>query len=463
MRFPEAFDGTFGRLHFGDAPVTDERHRKRLVRLADQLLAHPDGTLPAKLPDPYQLDAAYQLFKAADVTHAAVIHTHTQLTRRRMAAAAGPLLLIAHDDVLLDFSTITSAELGPLGNGYGRGFVCHNSLAVTPAREVLGLAHQVLHCHPPREQRRRRPGPAGRLWRDAVAALPAAPAGKRYVHLADSAADITELLDYADEQGREYVIRSQHNRRCAPAAGAAAAKLHEAARRWGAVGPPRRLAVAAQSGRPHRQAVVRIAWAAVTLAPPPGGRGRGRERGVPLPVWVVRAWEASPPPGCEALDWLLVTNVAVQCAADAWERTEWYGCRMVVEEYHKAQKSGVTVEALQLTTRGRLEAAIGVLSVVAVLLLAVRDAGRQEATASQPAGAYVPLAWLEMLSSWRHGGVRRDWTVGEFLRALGRLGGHQDRPSDGPPGWLTLWRGWAKLQAMLEGAALADKTRSGGT
>lgn len=460
MRFPEALDGTFGQLHFGDAPLTDRRRRRRLVRLADQLLAHPGGTLPAKLPDPYQLDAAYEFFKAPDVTHATVLQTHTQLTRQRMATGPDDLLLIAHDDVLLDFSTITSAELGPLGNGHGRGFVCHNSLAVTPAREVLGLAHQILYCHPPRGKKRQRPGPAGRLWRDAVAALPAAPAGKRFVHLADSAADITELLDYADEHGREYVIRSQHDRRCTTAAGAAA-KLHEAARGWAAVGPPRVLPVAAQPGRPQRQATVSIAWAAVTLTPP--GDGRGRERGVPLAVWVVRAWEEAPAPGCEALDWLLVTNVAVTSAADAWERTEWYGCRMVVEEYHKAQKSGVAIEALQLTTRGRLEAAIGVLSVVAVALLAVRDAGREERTASRPAVAYVPLAWVEVLSRWRHQEVRRDWTVGEFLWALGRLGGHQNRPSDGPPGWQTLWRGWTKLQAMLEGAALADSTRSGGT
>src|SRR5262249_33525046 len=101
MRFPEAFDGTFGQLHFGDAPVTDQRRRKRLVRVADQLLAHPSGTLPAKLPDPYQLDAAYELFKALDVTHAAVLHTHVQLTWQRMATSPDPLVLIAHDDVLL--------------------------------------------------------------------------------------------------------------------------------------------------------------------------------------------------------------------------------------------------------------------------------------------------------------------------------------------------------------------------
>jgi len=461
MRFPEAFDGSFGQVHFGNAPV-EPRRQRRLVRLADQILAHPQGTLPDKIPDPHQLDAAYRLFKAEEVAHPAVLATHLRLTHARMARHAGDVVLVAHDDVVLDFSRL-SAALGPVGNGNGQGFLCHNSLAVTPARAVLGLAQQVLYCHPPRGGQRQRPGPAGRLWRDAVAAIPPAPPGKRYVHLADRAGDITELLDYAGEHGLSYVIRSQHDRRCA--VDSRVTKLHEAAPTWEPVGAARPIEVASQRDRPARVATVRVAWSRLTLQPP--ANGRGRERGLPLVVWAVRVWEPEPPAGVEAIDWLLLTNVAVDSVADAWERVGWYACRMVVEDYHKGMKTGVSVESLQLTTRERLEAAIGLLSVVAVVLLGVRDAGRDERSAAQPAAEWVPGSWIELLARWRHGEARPGWSVGEFLGALGRLGGHQNRPSDGPPGWLTLWRGWAKLQSMLTGAALASTAaptpRSGGT
>jgi len=456
MRFPEALDGSFGRLHFGDAPL-EPRRRRRLVRLADQVLAHPDGTLPQKIPDPHQLDAADRLFKADEVTHQATLTTHVRLTHTRMAQRPGGVVLLAHDDVVLDFSGL-NAGLGPVGNGNGTGFVCHDSLAVTPDREVLGLAWQVLYCHPPRGGPRARPGPAGRLWRDAVAAAPAAPEGKRYVHLADSAGDITELLDFAAAYGRDDVVRSQHDRRCD--ADPDQQRLHARAASWPAAGPPRVLAVASQRGRPARRATVSVAFAAATPQPP--ANGRGRERGVPLAVWAVRAWEQQPPAGAEPTDWLLLTDVPVEGVAGAWERVGWYACRMVVEDYHKGMKTGVGVEQLQLTRRDRLEAAVAVLSVVAVVLLAVRDAGREARTAEAPASAWVPAAWVELLSLWRHKEARPGWTVGEFLSALGRLGGHQDRPSDGPPGWLTLWRGWDKLQAMLAGAALAA-SRSGGS
>lgn len=35
------------------------------------------------------------------------------------------------------------------------------------------------------------------------------------------------------------------------------------------------------------------------------------------------------------------------------------------------------------------------------------------------------------------------------------LGGYQNRSCDGPPGWITLWRGYQRLMALLEGDLLA--------
>ena len=48
-------------------------------------------------------------------------------------------------------------------------------------------------------------------------------------------------------------------------------------------------------------------------------------------------------------------------------------------------------------------------------------------------------------------------TVSAVALAIGRLGGHLNRKSDGPPGWITLWRGWEVLQTLVEGVLLARK------
>ena len=38
---------------------------------------------------------------------------------------------------------------------------------------------------------------------------------------------------------------------------------------------------------------------------------------------MVRVWEEHPPAGVEAVDWYLLTNVAVTTVAEAWERVDW--------------------------------------------------------------------------------------------------------------------------------------------
>jgi hypothetical protein len=43
-------------------------------------------------------------------------------------------------------------------------------------------------------------------------------------------------------------------------------------------------------------------------------------------------------------------------------------------------------------------------------------------------------------------------TVGRFFRELAMLGGFIGRRRDGDPGWITIWRGWDRLQDMIRGA-----------
>ncbi len=48
-----------------------------------------------------------------------------------------------------------------------------------------------------------------------------------------------------------------------------------------------------------------------------------------------------------------------------------------------------------------------------------------------------------------------DLTVYQFYREIAKLGGFLARRSDGEPGWITIWRGWEKLNTMVEAAQLA--------
>ena len=459
---------TFVKDQFGAADLGDARLNRRLIQVAEQVAAHPGATFPKKFHDPAALQGFYRLMKHERVTHAAILAPHGAETLQRMRATPGVTLCL-HDTTVLDYSGLTSiAELGQVGNGHGRGLYCHNCLAVAAStREVLGLAGQLLHRRRrvPKGERRtaraRNPHRESLLGKKLSKSLPAAPTdgpeGQLWVDVADRGADITEFLDYEEQARKKYVVRSQHNRWISrgKAGETQKVKLHDLARSLPEEGR-RAIEVQAKEGRPARTAHVSVSWQPVTITPP--RQPRGEERGVPLQAWVVRVWEAAPPPGVEALEWVLLTNVAVLTLEEAFQRIDWYGLRWIIEEYHKAQKSGCAIENVQFSYLDRLEPAIALLSVVAVMLLTLRDQSRAPDAQARPATDLVPRLWVYLLSKWRHREARMDWTVHDFFYALARLGGHQNRKHDRLPGWLVLWRGWMHLQSMLDGATTLGVT-----
>jgi hypothetical protein len=212
--------------------------------------------------------------------------------------------------------------------------------------------------------------------------------------------------------------------------------------------------------RSARTATVAVAWTVVTIVPPRQPRGEGR--GVPLRVWALRVWEIESPSDAEPVEWFLLTNVPVQTLADVWERVDWYCLRWVVEEYHKGMKTGCGIEDLQFTTEQALQPAIAFLSVVTLWLLWLRTQSRRPEAETKPAAAMFPPEYVELLALDRYGEVR-PLTVREFCRLLGRLGGHQNRKHDRPPGWLVLWRGWMKLHLLVQGARAISRKRCGQT
>lgn len=68
-----------------------------------------------------------------EVTHASVLASHRQEVFEQIRNHHGPLLAIC-DTTELDFTTRTSLQnLGPIGNGNKRGYLCHHVLIVDPA------------------------------------------------------------------------------------------------------------------------------------------------------------------------------------------------------------------------------------------------------------------------------------------------------------------------------------------
>lgn len=448
---------SFGEIHFGAARLGNKARTRRLVMLADQLTRHPSGTLPQKLRDPAALQATYRLMNCDEVTHATVLAPHREETLLRIAEHTGPLLVVC-DGTELDYTTITSLQqLGQIGNGSKgrRGYICQNCLVVDPqTRQAVGLVNQILHIRADapvgetKGQIRRRPSRESRLWPEGTRNLPG---DRRLIVVCDRAGDTFEELEHEHHSGRRFVIRSRYNRPVLTGHEGSGKKQHlkSTLQRQPTAGTFQ-LDIAAAPGRAARKAELCVSFVAVRLLPPKQKRGEFSDQ--PLPVWAVRVWEPHPPRGEERLEWVLLTNEPVVSFEDAWRVIEWYECRWVVEEYHKALKTGCNIEDLQFCDESRLEPMIALLSVVALTLLNLRDASRRPDAKVTPACTQVAQEYVDVLSLWRHKEVRPTWSLHDFFQALARLGGHQNRKHDKQPGWLVLWRGWSTLQLLVAGA-----------
>ena len=461
-------DSSLGQAIFGDTNLGDRRRTARLADTFDLMQKHPGGTLPEKLASPADLRAFYRLCDCERVTHAAVIDAVRQHTFSKVENCGEPVLIL-HDATELDYTSLESlaGDLGQIGKGSRCGYVCQNVLAVAAdSGEVLGLVDQILHHRdevPENEtlaELRERETRESLLWIHGTKNLPA---DAKLVDVADRGADTFEFLEHEFKSGRRFVIR--------------ACKVRKVYAGHEQIGPQRYLKqyaeslpelgrftmkVQAQAGRKARKNAEFIVRGGPLLVCPPHAK-RGHHGNEPLPLFVVQVIEVNPPAGEKAIEWTLLTNEPVRGFEDAWRVVGWYERRWIIEEFHKAKKTGCRIEDMQFTCLERLEPAIALLSVVAVTLLNLRDASRRPDAKTRLATSIMAADYVKVLSTWRYRRAKEDITVYEFFYALARLGGHQNRKSDGQPGWLVLWRGWTKLQAMLDGYDVARRTKCGKT
>jgi hypothetical protein len=453
---------SFAIRNFARIDLGDVRRNRRFVALVEQLCRHPSGTLPTKLNNPADLRAFYHLMDRPEATHPGIIACHADCTRLQIAACTDTVVLIVHDGTELDYTSrrTLSTQLSQIGTGAQRGYICHNSLAVrADTGAVLGLTSQILHRRAfvskdeKPKAKREREDRESRLWVHGAQASGPAPQGVLCVDVSDSLSDTFEYLASEVTSQRHFLVRAKENRGL-NAAVAGQWYLFEAIRAQPAVAE-RPLVVQPCSGRSKRTTTVQIAFTPVQLALP--GKRLGEYAKRPLDLWAVRVWENDTPVGEPPLEWILLTNVPVATVAAALERVAWYERRPIVEEYHKGMKTGCQIEALQFDTAARLEPAIAVLSVVTTTLLQLRDAARAADAQTRRVSTILDRIYIEALRGHYGSRLSEEPSVREFYLLVARLGGHQNRKVDGLPGWLTLWRGWTKLNAMVDGYQAAHR------
>jgi len=452
---------------FGQCILGDQRRNKRLVKFAMQIAARPDGSTPDQTESWADCKAAYRLFDQDDLTFDVLVAPHFDYTRR--CSARGGVQLLIHDTTEIDFGHHRKVDgLGPTGNGSGRGFFLHSSLMFDPvSRQIEGLAGQKAFYRKPKpakkvhkNSRRRSKQRESLIWGKLIDEIGAPPEGTKWIHVCDRGADDFEVFHRALRQKCSFVIRAAKLNRLIIVPGNRQVKLQDYLLELPVRGT-HTIVVRASKKSPARTATVELRYGKIGLPRPRVTTEwiRQNTSKTPLLASVVELREAHPPKGVTPLHWVLYTPEAVDSPTDAGLIIGYYEQRPLIEEYHKALKTGCHVQERQYATAARLERVTAVLSILAIRLLQIKTIARD--TPERPAHEVAPARWVEILQRVRKKKTAGVMTIHEFVRQLAGLGGHLGRKGDGQPGWITLWRGLEKLLLILRGADAVRHTKCG--
>lgn len=484
---------------FGNSSLGDARRSQRAVEVAHQMLLNPGVAFCSMYSSWGQAKAAYRLMSNNAVSPDALLGSHFEQVRGALPRDGRTVLLI-EDTTEVDYTFRDPIEglsrVGP-GNADHQGFLLHNLIAAMPEQvahdgaarppvSILGLAHQEYYLRPAKrvskaaqkKTYRARENRETELFERSTTTLGTAPDGARFVRVADRGADIYLVLARYQEAGHEFVIRAKNDRKLTDEVGKRMSDALEEAT-W--CSETLDIELRARGGQPARTARMRVRMSPAQLAAPRYSKEARERLGLPLEpinctiVHLLEDEESAASPAPEPrrmkgtklakraqpsprLEWKLLVSWPVETFAQACEAARHYSTRWIIEEFHRVLKESMGAERLQMETGNALMNTVAMMSPIALRIVDLRE--RARLTPQSPASELgLTSLELDLLS----GGANRPIkTVEDVAKAIGKLGGHLGRKSDGMPGAKTLFLGWRKLQYMVEAVMIYELQRNKG-
>jgi Transposase DNA-binding/Transposase DDE domain len=430
---------------------SDKRLNARLKLLVEQLAKDPSLSLPQSF-DSAGLEAAYRFFSNPRVTPEDILAPHIHATRSRCEAQGD--YLIVHDTTT--FSYRFDGERKGLGRSQpsnansSQVLFAHVSLALAAdgTRRPLGVAALktwTRGLEPTGVERKR--------WEEQFrVASDQLNRGKNAIHLADREADNYEMFTDLLEDGLRFVVRCQFNRYLEASLGITKlrdrlASLSSTVDRDVPLNrrKPRRTKAHQKiyPAREMRIATLSVAAASVELLKPKGSSAQAKTQAIN----VLRVWEANPPAHVVPIEWLLYTSEPIETPEQQLKVVDYYRARWTIEEYFKAIKTGCGFEKKQLQDFEALTNLLATFAPIAYRMLLLRS--EVVRAPQEPAATVLSTDELDVLRARGRLVLPAEPTLSDAYLAIAALGGHIKY--SGNPGWLTLARGYRKLDLLVEG------------
>lgn len=446
----------FLRANLGDA-----RLERRAAGLAEALAQNPKASLPHVWSTSAALEAGYLFLRNPRSNFTALMAAVQQDTRER--ALQERSVLVVHDTTDIVCPAAEPDEVGFLPNGKA-GFFAHHAVCIREDRTPLGVLWSDAWGRAQRSTGRGRNVSGTELaklgeresdrWLEGLTEAHLWTEGcEQVIHVLDSEGDSFRIFEHLQALDANFVIRLRHDRRLEKGdisgeLASAPIKLRRSI--WVGSRKPKTVPNSAHSEREAREAKLSIRGIRETIEPP-----RYMPGACAIELNFVQVLEENPPKGCEPVAWVIATSLPIQTQAQIERVLDIYRARWVIEEFHKALKTGCMFEKRQLESFESITTLLALSYPIACELLRVRSRARQPGVAASDVLRPTLLQCLAAHPDAR--ALAASPTAEEALAVIAGLGGHIKW--NGPPGWQTLAAGYVQLLAFEKGwlAALAAR------
>jgi len=432
---------------FAKTDLGDLRLNRRLASLAQDFNENINKSIYSATKDYNSSKAAYRFFNNPRFNAEDILEPHFERTAERMKEEDAVLAI--HDSVVLEFTNHKKMQgLGTIGgHPINKGLLAHNALITSLKGSALGLLSQEVITRKSTGKRayyRKIPieEKESIRWLTGLRKVEKrSPKSTTVIHVADREADFYEFINEANELKANYIIRGNWDRKLANCSESVLEVLKKQS-----IATTINVYLESNGTRKARTAQCEVKFAAILIRPP---QYTGSLKNAA--VYVVLVKENNPPQGIQGVEWMLLTNLTVDCTEDALKIIDYYKVRWRIEEWHKILKSGCKAEDIQLETKERFDKYFSIVSVISVRLLWITYAAREYPKAS--CEIFLTKAeWHTLYILTKRSKPPRNmkpFSLKEAAERIAVLGGYRKNNSNSSPGITVIWRGWQTLQNAM--------------
>lgn len=440
---------------FGSCRFVDDRLKTRLYKIADDFFNRPLANIPEACGSYAATKGSYRFFSNKKVTMDVLLTPHVESTINRIQEHK--VVLAPQDTTTLNYNHPDTDGLGPTGilSDDSIGLLLHDTLAFTPSGTPLGVLDAQCWARDPEDRgkrHRRKEMPIEEKesfkWLKSyqrVAEIQKLCPQTTLVSIGDRESDIYELLVEANKNpGAPRILIRCDRHRQRRVEDCVDNQLWSFMQKQSCAGTIK-IHIPKHDNKAARDAELAIRFSAVTLNSPLKKKLPRLEG-----YWAVYLLEENAH-GSNRIEWMLLTNAAVDNLEDAKERVEWYSGRWGIEIYHRTLKSGCKILDRQLGTAQSLQACLGVDMVVAWRIYHLTMLGRE--SPNHPCTIFFEdVEWKALYCHATKSPIppAEPPSLNHAIRTLGILGGHLGRKRDGMPGNECLWRGIQRLDTATD-------------